>query len=212
MKNFRKKLDRLEKIELLAFLSAASVLRKGKYFSIILRHLVGKKISAVKIYETLLQTYLFAGFPSALISLKEFANLTGYKKDYKGYDLANYQRRGDINCKLIYGDKYEKLISNVNSFSPKLSNWLIIEGYGKVLGRNLLTLKERELCIVSMLASLKYKDQLYSHINGAFKLKVPIKKIEVVIKNLEIIDFIPGVKFGQKVIDAFKHHKRILAL
>jgi len=212
MKNFRKKLDRLEKIELLALLSAASVLRKQKYFSGILNYLVENNPPFTKIYETLLQTYLFAGFPSALISLKEFANLTGYKKDYAGYDLANYQRRGNINCKLIYGDKYEKLISNVNSFSPELSNWLIIEGYGKVLGRNPLTLKERELCIVSMLASLKYKDQLYSHINGTFKLKVPIKKIEAVIKNLEIIDFNPGSKFGQKVIHAFKLHKGILAL
>lgn len=212
MINFRKKLDSLEKIELLALLSAASVLRKRKYFSIILNYLVEKKIPCIKIYESLLQTYLFAGFPSALISLKEFAELTGYKKNYIGYDLSNYQRRGNINCKMIYGDKYEKLISNVNSFSPELSNWLIIEGYGKVLGRNPLTLKERELCIISMLASLNYKDQLYSHINGAFKLKVPIKKIEAVIKNLEIIDFKTGSKFGQKVIHAFKLHKGILAL
>jgi hypothetical protein len=66
-----------------------------------------------KIYESLLQTYLFAGFPSALISLKRFNEVLRRDKVCKGYDLKKYSYRGKVNCRMIYGNKYEKLISNV---------------------------------------------------------------------------------------------------
>ena len=78
---------------------------------------------------------------------------------------------GVVNCKKIYGNKFDKLISNVKEFSPELSKWLVTEGYGKVMGRKGLSLKEREMCNVAVLCSLKYDSQLYSHINGAMRLK-----------------------------------------
>lgn len=53
-----------------------------------------------------------------------------------------------------------------------MAEWLIIEGYGKVLGRKGLSLKERELCIVSILSAMKFEEQLYSHIIGAINVKV----------------------------------------
>ena len=67
----------------------------------------------------------------------------------------NILNRGIKNCKKIYGDKFDKLISNIKNFSPEMAEWLIVEGYGKVLGRKGLTLKEREVCIVSILSALK---------------------------------------------------------
>jgi hypothetical protein len=38
-----------------------------------------------------------------------------------------------------------------------------------------------------MLAALKFEDQLYSHINGAYRLKAGIEEIESVIKNLDYL-------------------------
>ena len=172
------KLENITELELLALLSAASVLRKQKQFDLILERLLLNKCSVKKIYESLLQTYLFAGFPSALISLKRLNEIVGKDKVYKGYDLKKYSKRGEKNCRIIYGNKYYKLISNVKSFSPEMAEWLIVEGYGKVLGRTGLTLKEREICIVSILSALKFKDQLYSHIKMCIRdsLSVVTKK------------------------------------
>lgn len=201
------KINNLSELELLALSSASSVLRKRKYFEIILETLIRNKCSTIKIYEALLQTYLFAGFPSALISLKKFNEVVCKNKVYTGYDLKAYSSRGEKNCRIIYGDKYDKLISNVKSFSPEMAEWLIVEGYGKVLGRKGLTLKEREVCIVSILSALKFKDQIYSHINGALRVNVGIELIYKVICNLELISAKSSAKFGLNVLTEYQLDK-----
>ena len=154
-----------------------------------------------------MQTYLFAGFPSALISLKKLNEIVARNIVYKGYDLEKYYTWGEKNCRIIYGNKYDKLISNVKSFSPEIAEWLIIEGYGKVLGRKGLTFKEREVCIVSILSALKFRDQLYSHINGAVRVKAGFKIIFKVIKNLELISAKSAAKFGLRVLKEYQLQK-----
>ena len=47
---------------------------------------------------------------------------------------------------------------------------MVQEGYGKVLGRSGLSLVERELCIVALLAVLDVPKQLYSHLRGALNV------------------------------------------
>lgn len=200
-------LKNLSEIELLALLTTSSVLRKEKRFDLILKDMLAQKYSIKKIYEALLQTYLFAGFPSALISLKKLSDIKSNNKNYEGYDFIKYKSRGEKNCRKIYGNKFDKLISNVKSFSPELSEWLIVEGYGKVLGRKGLSLKEREICIVSILAALKFRDQLYSHINGAIRLKTNVEVIKKVINNLEIISAKSSAKFGLGVLGDYQKSK-----
>lgn len=200
-------IELLKETELLALLSAASVLRKNARFAEILKIMIHKRISYKKIYEALLQTYLFAGFPSALISLKKFNEVVGLGKNYDGYDLHKYSNRGIKNCRRIYGDKFDKLISNIKTFSPEMAEWLIVEGYGKVLGRKGLTLKEREVCIVSILSALKYKDQLYSHINGAIRVKVDYSFLEKVITNLQFISTKSVTAFGLEVLNTYRYKK-----
>lgn len=206
-KNKILQIDTLSDLEMLTLLSAASVLRKDRYFYLIIDNLLKRKYSTKKIYEALLQTYLFAGFPSALISLKIFNQIVSREKKYSGYDLHKYTERGKKNCKIIYGNKYEKLISNVKSLSPEMAEWLVVEGYGKVLGRKGLSLKEREVCIVSILAALKFRDQLYSHINGAIRVKISIEFLKKIINNLHIISATTASVFGMNVLIAFINKK-----
>ena len=68
-----------------------------------------------------------------------------------------------------------------------MAEWLVLEGYGKVLGRAGLSFKERELCIVAVLAAMKFEEQLYSHVNGAVNAGASIEEIEIVIKNLDLL-------------------------
>ena len=62
---------------------------------------------------------------------------------------------------------YERLRTNIRDLHPALDEWMILEGYGKVLGRRELDLQRRELCIVAACAATAQDRQLQSHLHGA---------------------------------------------
>jgi len=194
---------------LLPLIAAASALRKMEILKSLIVETKLRKLPFKKIYEALLQNYLFTGYPSALLSLKLLKELYPNKRIPKAADmnLYHFRNRGEANCKKVYGNKFEKLISNVKNFSPDMAEWLILEGYGKVLGRKGLSLKERELCIVATLTALKFEDQLYSHINGAFRAKVSIEEIQSVIESLSLIENRNLSAFGNKVLTRYRKEK-----
>lgn len=195
--------------DLLPLIAAASALRKMEILKSLIVEIKLRKLPFKKIYENLLQNYLFVGYPSALLSLKLLKELYPNKRIPKAADmnLYHFRNRGEANCKKVYGNKFEKLISNVKNFSPDMAEWLILEGYGKVLGRKGLSLKERELCIVATLAALKFEDQLYSHINGAFRSKAPIEDIRSVMESLTLTGNKSISAFGNKVLTRYRKEK-----
>ena len=119
--------------------------------------------------EALLQSYLFLGFPAALTALMEWRNLTGTRPaaETDSADLSEWGRRGENVCRTVYGRAYEKLRGNVRRVHPAMDDWMIAEGYGKVLARGGLDLGARELCIVAILAATGWEPQLHSHLRGA---------------------------------------------
>ena len=70
----------LTKKNLLPLIAAASTLRKMDILREFIIQAKLRKIPFIKIYETLLQNYLFAGYPSALLSLKILKELYPNKK------------------------------------------------------------------------------------------------------------------------------------
>lgn len=195
-------------IELLSLITASAASRKIKYFDSLIKLSLQKRISKKKIYEALLQNYLFCGFPSALFFLKRFHHLCGFKpEDYK-FNTAGLFEKGIKTSKKIYGDKLPKLISNVKKFSPELAEWLIIEGYGKVISRKDLTIKEREACIISVLSVQKFEEQLVSHIYGGLKNGLTKKQISKLISNLTHIECYEEKEFGLNVLDKVIHKKK----
>jgi 4-carboxymuconolactone decarboxylase len=62
---------------------------------------------------------------------------------------------------------YVRLRQNINALHPRLDEWMIAEGYGKVLSRPALDLGRRELCIVAACAATGQDRQLQSHLHGA---------------------------------------------
>ena len=199
----------LSKKYLLPQIAAASATNEFKMLREIILQSKSKKVTFSKIYETLLQNYLFAGYPSALSSLKILKEYYPNKKLPKVADmnLYHFRRKGEARCKKVYGNKFEKLIRNINNFSPELAEWLVLEGYGKVLGRSGLSFKVRELCIVAVLAAMKFEDQLYSHINGAVKAGASIEEIQKVIKNLDLFGKKNLSGFGNKVLTRYRKEK-----
>ena len=199
----------MKKENLLPMIAAASALRKMKILKNLISEAKFYKIPFNKIYETLLQNYLFTGYPSALLSLKMLKEIYPTKKLPKAVDmnLYHFMNKGIKNCKKVYGEKFEKLIKNIRDFSPDLAEWLVFEGYGKVLGRRGLSFKERELCIVGILTALKFKEQLYSHINGAYRAGASIKEIRAVIKSIQLLGNKNFTLFGLQVLRRFEKEK-----
>lgn len=126
------------------------------------------------IEEVLLQTYLFAGFPRALNGMREWRRLAG-AEIIASPAIPPEERRsaGERTCTRVYGTMYERLRVNVRALHPLLDDWMIEEGYGKVLSRPGLDLPRRELCIVAACAATAQDRQLQSHLHGCRNTGVP---------------------------------------
>jgi 4-carboxymuconolactone decarboxylase len=144
------------------------------------------KVDNLWMEELILQSYIFAGFPRALTAAREWRRVSGTMAPEadEGTDYANAERwreRGERNCATIYADRYEALRTNVRGLHPALDAWMIIEGYGKILGRPGLDLRRRELCIIAACAAARQDRQLHSHLHGAINAGVEPADVDTAI-------------------------------
>lgn len=132
---------------------------------------VASALNAVWVEEVILQTYLFAGFPRSLNAAREWRRLSGRpapeSDEGTSFNEASLTARGEATCATVYGPFYERLRHNIQALHPALDAWMIVEGYGKVLGRPQLDLARRELCVVAACAIARQDRQLHSHLHGA---------------------------------------------
>lgn len=122
--------------------------------------------------EVVLQSYLFAGLPRALNGMRDWRRISGRRAPAadEGTDYDNideWRRRGEVTCATVYGRFFDRLRHNIAELHPALDSWMVVEGYGKVLGRDTLDLARRELCIVAACAAVGQDRQLHSHLHGA---------------------------------------------
>lgn len=116
--------------------------------------------------ELILQTYLFAGFPRALNGMRQWRRLRPVPATGAG-GSTDVRAAGEVTCARVYGSMYDKLRTNIRDLHPLLDEWMIVEGYGKVLSRPGLDLVRREFCIVAACAASGQDRQLQSHLHGA---------------------------------------------
>ena len=137
--------------------------------------------------EVILQSYLFAGFPRALNAARtwrSFAPLGGAGEEFPG-NVEELRARGERTCATVYGDSYAKLRDNIRGLHPALDEWMIVEGYGKVLSRAGLDLKRRELCVVAACAATGQRRQLHSHVRGALNSGASTEEVAAVFDAIE---------------------------
>jgi 4-carboxymuconolactone decarboxylase len=138
--------------------------------------------------ELVLQSYLFAGFPRALNAAREWRRSQAGSGDgpQESYaDLFDFRVRGEATCERVYGAFYEKLRGNIRALHPALDEWMIVEGYGKVLSRPGLDLGRRELCIIAACAAAGQDRQLHSHLHGALNAGVSADVVRATIAALD---------------------------
>lgn len=121
--------------------------------------------------ECILQSYLFAGFPRALNAMREWRRISGVSapspETVEAPSPERWRDQGEATCAIVYGKFYDKLRVNIAGLHPALDEWMILEGYGKVLSRPGMDLMLRELCIVAACVASGQDRQLHSHLHGA---------------------------------------------
>jgi len=129
-------------------------------------------VDPAQVDEVLLQSYLFAGLPRALNATTLWRDISGvaapeHDAPTATGTLATWERDGDVACRTVYGRVYESLRRNIRALHPAFDQWMIVDGYGKVLSRPGLDLIQRELCVVAACAAAQQVPQLRSHVRGA---------------------------------------------
>ena len=132
--------------------------------------------TARQLYETMLQSYLFLGFPRMLAAAEMLAG-NNYVPEAGETAIAeiktgpeDWQKRGRELCRRVYQGNYEALRSKVEAMAPEVFYWMELEGYGKVLSRPGLDIIDRELAVVACLLMENRPVQLHSHLRGALNV------------------------------------------
>src|SRR5438876_8598594 len=178
-----------------ALVQVAAALAEGKEPALRQR-LVAARAAAVPdiwIEELLLQSLLVVGYPLALVAFGVWREVSGPvsgPRDGGGEELAHedwqaWAQRGSTVCAAVYGRAYHKLLLNLRALHPALEDLVLVDAYGKVIGRPGLDLKRRELCTVAAIAVLGTARQLHSHLRGALNSGATRAEVE---GGLELID------------------------
>ena len=147
------------------------------------------EVDPVAVEEIILQSYLFAGFPRALNAARAWRAVSGRPAPAEDAeasvdDLGLWRARGEETCAIVYGESYEKLRRNIRELHPALDEWMIVDGYGKVLARPGVDLKTRELCVVAACAVSGQQRQLHSHFHGALNAGAAASEVQAVLEAL----------------------------
>lgn len=166
----------MERITAIAVLAAALSPGNLSQLRSVLPRVVPEPVPSEVAYEVLLQSHLFFGFAQAIEAAKVFAEVIpcrGTDDDFVSAERASKEeqrRRGHALCEQIYYPNFERLISNLAKASPELAEWMVSDGYSKVLSRPGPTALEREIASIVFLAISGHQVQLHSHVRGARNL------------------------------------------
>ena len=89
----------------------------------------------------------------------------------------DFRRRGEALCRRIYGPVYDRMIARMGAFHPDLAEWILADGYGRVLSRPGLAIRERELIVVAVHSALGLPMQLESHVRGAKRVGATSREV-----------------------------------
>src|SRR3989441_3422993 len=175
-----------------ALVRVAAAVARGKAPELEIRLAAARdaRVPGLWIEELLLQSMLVVGYPLALVAFGTWrglgAPIVGDGAGAGAEDLAHadweaWAERGAVVCREVYGRAYHKLLLNLRALHPALEDLVLVDAYGKVIGRPGLDLKRRELCTVATTAVLGTAEQLHSHLRGALNTGASAAEIEAVL-------------------------------
>ncbi|HKW40102.1 MAG TPA: carboxymuconolactone decarboxylase family protein [Gemmatimonadales bacterium] len=149
-------------------------------------------VPSLWIEELLLQSMLVVGYPLALVAFGAWRGVNGSSPPHQDAaeelahaDWESWAARGAAVCRAVYGRAFHKLLLNLRALHPALEDLVLVDAYGKVIGRPGLDLKRRELTTIAATAVLGTAQQLHSHLRGALNVGATQEEIEGVLRAIE---------------------------
>jgi alkylhydroperoxidase/carboxymuconolactone decarboxylase family protein YurZ len=204
-------------VRLLSILSAAIAVCRDELTEIILLFLKTRRFNRNSIYETILQSYLFLGFPRMIEAAIVYNRIFGDIEQGKELNKISLEESeswfaaGLKLCRRVYGSNYENLYDRFNKISPEIFRWMVIEGYGKVLSRPNMTNIERELAEVAALIVDGRERQLLSHILGSLNVGADMELMRQINNDIKPLAGNKNFELAEKIFGAVlkKHETKI---
>src|SRR5437899_7637522 len=177
-----------------ALVRVAAAVARGKAPELNARFAAARdaRVPGLWIEELLLQSMLVVGYPLALVAFGAWRGVGGPApvegdgaEDLAHADWESWAARGAAVCRAVYGRAYHKLLVNRRALHAALEDLVLVDAYGKVIGRPGLDMKRRELCTVAAIAVLGTAQQLHSHLRGALNTGATREEIEAVLALVE---------------------------
>jgi 4-carboxymuconolactone decarboxylase len=137
----------------------------------------------------LLQSFLNVGYPLSLAAFGVWREVagptadTGEPLEHSGWE--RWAARGAETCAQVYGRTYHKLLLNLRALHPAIESLVVIDAYGKILGRAGFDAKRREICTLAAIAMLNAPRQLHAHLRGALNLGWSREEVDAVLALVE---------------------------
>ncbi len=141
-----------------------------------------------RILELVLQAFLFAGFPRLINSLRAYRHHfgaevgTGAARSQSQEDIDRWRERGEALFRRIYDRHADRVLGDLDHYHEDLRDWIVVDAYGKILGRPALDAAERELAAVTALVVSGDLLQLSSHIRGALHCGARAAELEIALE------------------------------
>jgi 4-carboxymuconolactone decarboxylase len=149
----------------------------------------GAGVPAAWMEELLLQSLLNVGYPLTLVAFAAWREIAGPPNE-TGEPVSHavweqWVRRGEEACRAVYGRTYHRLLLHLRGLHPALEPLVLVDAYGKILGRPGLDVKRRELCTLAAIATLDAPRQLHAHLRGALNTGSTREEIDQVLALVE---------------------------
>lgn len=146
-------------------------------------------VPAVWVDELLLQSFLNVGYPLALVAFGVWRSVAAAPAE-AGEPIAHpdwerWTTRGVEACSEVYGRTYHKLMLNLRGLHPAIEPLVLVDAYGKILGRPALDSKRRELCTLAAIAMQNAPRQLHAHLRGALNTGSSREEVDDVLALVE---------------------------
>jgi 4-carboxymuconolactone decarboxylase len=140
--------------------------------------------------ELLLQSFLNVGYPLALVAFGVWRGVAGPAQE-TGEPIAHpewerWTKRGVEACGEVYGRTFHKLMINLRALHPAIEPLVVVDAYGKILGRPELDTKRRELCTLAAIAMQNTPRQLHAHLRGALNTGSSREEVDEVVAIVEV--------------------------
>jgi alkylhydroperoxidase/carboxymuconolactone decarboxylase family protein YurZ len=146
--------------------------------------LIRRGAKAADLREAAYLVSLFCGFPKGVAALAVLAEIETKEGDPAYHHDARPAAPRKLGKELfheIHRANAERQLDMLQRIHPDFADTVIREAYGRVLSRNFLPLKHRELCGVAALVVLGLTPQLRAHLLGAHNTGATWPEVEAAV-------------------------------